>query len=46
LRYGGQILELGAEIAVVKEEPFDCAVEDYDLYLFVGLEGRHDVPEF
>jgi hypothetical protein len=46
LRYAGQILELGAEIAVVKEEPFDCALEDHDLHLFVALKGCHDVPEF
>ena len=46
LRYAGQILELGEEIAVVQEEPFDGAVEDHDLDLLVGLEGRHDLPKF
>src|SRR5208282_2672043 len=46
LRYLGQILELGEEIAVVQEESFDSAVEDHDLDLLVGLEGRHDLPKF
>ena len=31
---------------MVQEEPFDSAVEDHDLHLFVGLDGRHDVPKF
>lgn len=43
LRYAGQILEVGGEIAVVQEESFDGTVEDHDLD--VGLDGRHDLPE-
>jgi hypothetical protein len=45
LRYAGQILELGEEIAVVQKEPFDRALEDHDLDLLVGLKGRHDLPK-
>ena len=45
LRYTGQILEFGEEIAVVEEESFDGAVEYHDLDLLVGLEGRHDLAK-
>ena len=45
LRYSGQILEFGEEIAVVEEESFDGAVEYHDLDLLVGLEGRHDLAK-
>jgi hypothetical protein len=38
LRYVGQILDLGVEIAVVQKEPFDRAVEDRDPKLLVGLQ--------
>src|SRR3984957_15239547 len=46
LRYVGQILELGVEIAVVQEEPFDGAVKDHNAEFLVGLKRGHDLPEF
>ena len=31
---------------MVQEEPFDGALKDHDLDLFVGLDGRHHLPQF
>ena len=39
LRYAGQILELGEEIAMVEEKSFDSAIEDDDFHLLVGSRG-------
>src|ERR1700735_2089217 len=46
LRYVGQILDLGVEVAVVEEEPFDSAVKDHNAEFSVGLKRGHDLPEF
>ena len=40
--------EIGSESsrAVIEKEAVDSAIEDDDLHLFVGLQGRHDFPKF
>jgi len=43
LRHAGQILHIGVEITVVQEKSFNGTVEDYDLDLLVGFDGRDDL---
>ena len=45
LRDAGQVFDLGREIGVIQEVVLDCAVEDYDSDLLVGLQSLHDFLE-